>query len=236
MQVAAGVYGAACIKSENTVHNAVNLQGTVFFMRNTYNNKWKAAEIALLSGLAAVLVWGAMTLYRQDTLQEKLVRLHVIANSDSAADQEMKLRARDAVLEKATVLLEQSADREEALARLCAALPELETAARNACGGAYPVCASLEMAEFPQKEYDGFALPAGEYLALRVVIGEGAGRNWWCVVYPPLCTASCTEWEDTALRGGMDTEEVKLIAEQEGYVLKFRTMELWERLRQWMGK
>ena len=96
--------------------------------------------------------------------------------------------------------------------------------------------ASLEMAEFPRKEYDGFALPAGEYMALRVVIGQGAGRNWWCVVYPPLCTASCTEMEDAALRGGMDKEDVQLITEGDGYVLKFRAVELWERLRQWLGK
>ena len=92
------------------------------------------------------------------------------------------------------------------------------------------------MTEFPLKEYDGFALPAGEYLALRVVIGEGAGRNWWCVVYPPLCTAACTDLEDVAVQAGMDESDMKLITGQEGYVLKFRSLELWEQLRQWLGK
>ena len=74
---------------------------------------------------------------------------------------------------------------------LNAALPELERTAYDACGGAYPVHAALEMTEFPRKEYDGFALPAGEYMALRIIIGEGAGRNWWCVLYPGLCRTAC---------------------------------------------
>ena len=203
---------------------------------HTYINKWRPIELALLLALAAVLLGGAVSLRQQDELQEKLVRLHVIANSDSESDQAMKLRARDAVLAQATALLEQSSDRAEALERLRTALPQLEQAAYDACGGAYPVRASLEMAEFPRKEYDGFALPAGEYMALRVVIGQGAGRNWWCVVYPPLCTASCAEMEDAALRGGMDKEDVQLITEGDGDVLKFRAVELWERLRQWLGK
>ena len=133
-------------------------------------------------------------------------------------------------------MLEQSADRAEAMARLEESLPQLEKAAYDACGGVYPVEASLGMAEFPRKEYDGFALPAGEYMALRVIIGEGAGQNWWCVVYPPLCTASCTAWEDTARCGGMDEGDVKLMAEEDSFVLKFRAVELWERLRQRMGK
>ena len=149
----------------------------------------------------------------------------------------MKLLARDAVLTRAEAILRQASNREEAMEDLNAALPELERTAYDACGGAYPVHAALEMAEFPRKEYDGFALPAGEYMALRVIIGEGTGRNWWCVVYPPLCMASCTELEDTALRAGLDGDDVQLITEADsGYVLKFRAVELWERLRQWLGK
>ena len=197
---------------------------------------WKKLEIALLLALAATLLWGAASLHRQETLSRKMIRLHVIANSDSDADQALKLQVRDAVLARATELLTQSADMTDAWSRLEDALPALEQTASAACGGAYPVRAELAETEFPLKEYDGFALPAGEYLALRVVIGEGAGRNWWCVVYPPLCTASCTAWEDTARCGGMDEGDVKLMAEEDGFVLKFRAVELWERLRQWLGK
>ncbi|HCR50793.1 MAG TPA: stage II sporulation protein R, partial [Oscillibacter sp.] len=145
----------------------------------TYVTRWRPVELALLAALALALVSGAASLGRQDALQEKMIRLHVIANSDSASDQAMKLRARDAVLSRAEDILRQAADRPDAQARLRTALPELEQAAFDACGGSYPVRAELTMTEFPLKEYDGFALPAGEYLALRVIIGEGAGRNWW---------------------------------------------------------
>ena len=150
---------------------------------HTYINKWKPIEIAVLLALAVTLLVGAASLHRQDGLQEKMIRLHVIANSDSEDDQTMKLLARDAVLTRAEAILRQASNREEAMEDLNAALPELERTAYDACGGAYPVHAALEMTEFPRKEYDGFALPAGEYMALRVIIGEGAGRNWWCVVY-----------------------------------------------------
>ena len=197
---------------------------------------WKKLELAILLGLSVTLLWGAVSLHRQETLSRKMIRLHVIANSDSDADQALKLRVRDAVLARATELLTLSEDMADAWARLGTSLPDLERAASAACGGAYPVRAELGEAEFPLKEYDGFALPAGRYPALRVVIGEGAGRNWWCVVYPPLCTAACTDMERVAIDAGLSGDDVKLITEEDGYVLRFRAMELWQRLRQWLGK
>ena len=98
-------------------------------------------------------------------------------------------------------------------------------------GSHYPVEVRLETAEFPTKTYDGFALPAGEYLALRVLIGEAAGQNWWCVVFPPLCTAAAAEMGETAVAAGLSGEQVRLITEEEGYVLKFKCVELWQQLR-----
>ena len=86
---------------------------------------------------------------------------------------------------------------------------------------------------FPTKEYDGFTLPAGEYLALRIIIGEGNGRNWWCVVFPPLCTTAAAAVPASALAAGFDEEEVALVTEEnEGYVLKFKAMEWWEAIRE----
>ena len=126
---------------------------------------WKKLELAILLGLSVTLLWGAVSLHRQETLSRKMIRLHVIANSDSDADQALKLRVRDAVLTRATELLTQSEDMADAWARLDTSLPDLERAASAACGGAYPVRAELGEAEFPLKEYDGFALPAGRYPA-----------------------------------------------------------------------
>ena len=198
--------------------------------------KLKFFEIALLIGLAVFLTSGALALRTQDELADKVVRLHVLANSDSEEDQALKLRVRDAVLEQATAILEQSADRREAESRLRGQLLELERIAAKeiaAEGYDYPVTVNLENTDFPTKEYDGFTLPAGEYLALRVIIGEGQGRNWWCVVFPPLCTAASADVPASALAAGFSEEEVRLITEEsQGYVLKFKAVEWWETLKE----
>ena len=198
--------------------------------------KLKFFEIALLIGLAVFLTSGALALRTQDELADKVVRLHVLANSDSEEDQALKLRVRDAVLEQATAILEQSADRREAESRLRGQLLELERIAAKeiaAEGYDYPVTVNLENTDFPTKEYDGFTLPAGEYLALRVIIGEGKGQNWWCVVFPPLCTAASADVPASALAAGFSEGEVSLITEEnQGYVLKFKAVEWWETLKE----
>ena len=202
--------------------------------------RWKKWELALLLGLCAAMLWGAWSMQRQDALAQKMIRLHVIANSDSDADQALKLEVRDKVLDFTTTVLQRSADMEDAQVRLRKELTRIETIARReiaAQGYDYPVTAQLASAEFPLKEYDGFSLPAGEYMALRLVIGEGEGRNWWCVVYPPLCTAAAADIPQTAIQAGLTDDDVSLITgEDTGYVLRFRSVELWEQLRQWLGK
>ena len=198
------------------------------------SRRLKRVEIVLMVAAALVLMSGALALQTQDQLADKVVRLHVLANSDSEEDQALKLRVRDRVLERATELLEQSADRQEAEALLRGNLLELEYLAAEeiaAAGYDYPVTAELTDTTFPTREYDGFTLPAGEYLALRIVIGEGAGQNWWCVVFPPLCTTASADVPASALAAGLTQEDVNLITEEPGYVLKFKTVELWERLR-----
>lgn len=198
------------------------------------SRRLKRVEIVLMVAAALVLMSGALALQTQDQLADKVVRLHVLANSDSEEDQALKLRVRDRVLERATELLEQSADRQEAEALLRGNLLELEDLAAEeiaAAGYDYPVTAELTDTTFPTREYDGFTLPAGEYLALRIVIGEGAGQNWWCVVFPPLCTTASADVPASALAAGLTQEDVNLITEEPGYVLKFKTVELWERLR-----
>ena len=199
------------------------------------SNQLKWFEIALMLAAAAFLVTGALAHGTQQQLADKVVRLHVLANSDSEEDQAPKLRVRDAVLERTETLLEQSADRREAEGLLRGELLELERIAAEeiaAAGYDYPVTAELTDTEFPTREYDGFTLPAGKYLALRVVIGEGAGRNWWCVVFPPLCAAASADVPAAALAAGLDMEEVRLITEEDrGYILKFKAVEWWETLR-----
>lgn len=196
----------------------------------------KIWEIALLLGLAVVFASGAAATRTQDQLADKVVRLHVLANSDSVEDQALKLRVRDTVLAQATQWLEEAQDSRTAESLLRGRLLEVERLAAEEIqksGYDYSVTAEVAVTEFPTREYDSFTLPAGDYLALRIIIGEGSGQNWWCVVFPPLCTAAASDVPVTALAAGLSAEEVSLITEEDsGYVLKFKTVEFWEMLRQ----
>ena len=197
-------------------------------------NRVVALELALLLGLMAALAWGAGTVRTRQEISDKVVRLHVLANSDSKEDQALKYRVRDAVLGRITALVSTSADRGEAEGLIRGRLLELEELATKeiaAAGYDYPVSASLKELEFPTREYEGFTLPAGEYLALQIVIGEGEGQNWWCVVFPPLCTAAASEVSASAFAAGFSEGEVRFITEEEGYLLKFKTLEWLELLK-----
>ena len=193
-------------------------------------------EIALFVGIAAALLWGIGAVRTQQEISDKVVRLHVVANSDSEEDQALKLRVRDAILARTTALLEASEDRSEAEGLIRGQLLELEDIAVReitAAGYDYSVEARLAELDFPTREYESFTLPAGNYLALQVVIGEGEGKNWWCVVFPPLCTAAAEEVPASALAAGFSEEEVRLITEEDrGYVLKFKTLEWLEMLKE----
>ena len=188
---------------------------------------------ALLIALLVSFAWGTWADRTQQQLSDKVLRLHVLANSDSEADQALKRKVRDSVLETASAILADCPDRETAEQRLSAALPEIEDAARAriaAEGGKQTVTAELRPTVFPTREYEDFTLPAGEYLALRVVLGEGEGHNWWCVVFPPLCAETTSSLSQTAMAAGLTEEEVALITESDGYQLKFKAVELWEKL------
>ena len=199
-------------------------------------------ELALLLGTAIAALLGVWLDGVQSGLADKVVRLHVIANSDSEADQALKLQVRDAVLARAEGLVDAGADMEQVQGVLGGSLEQLARAGAQVVareGYSYSVTASLEQdVWFPTKQYTDFSFPAGRYTALRIVIGEGRGRNWWCVVFPPLCLGSVTETvADRALEGGLTDREVALITgEDEGYVVKFKAVELWERLKAWSGR
>lgn len=205
--------------------------------KKTTLRRW---ELALLLGVAAAALWGVRLDGEQAALADKVVRLHVLANSDTQEDQALKLAVRDAVLAATDGVVPPGAELEEAEQALTQALPAIADAGARVVGEqgySYPVTASLEHdVWFSTKEYTDFAFPAGEYTALRVTIGEGGGRNWWCVVFPPLCLGSVTEnTAETALEGGLEDREVSLITgEDEGYVVKFKAMELLEEFQGWL--
>ena len=189
-------------------------------------NKLKAVEAAMLIALCAALCVGTWAQGRQNAISGQLVRLHVIAASDNEREQALKLRVRDAVLEYLTPLLDGADGSAEAKRRISENLDGIARAAAERAEGR-GVTVTLGREKYPTRRYSGFALPAGEYDSLRVVLGAGEGHNWWCVVFPPLCTAAVSADE---LSEAMSRDSYAVITESEGYELRFRTLELWGEL------
>lgn len=186
--------------------------------------RFKRWEIALAISLL-VAVWMCIVPIRaQNRLADKIVRLHVLANSDAVEDQRLKLTVRDAVLQAA----EGVGQIDDTL------LYRLQEEAQRTVeteGYDYPVQVTREHCWFDTREYETFSLPAGYYDAVRVIIGEGAGRNWWCVIYPPLCTGVCEkDLADIGKEFSLSEEEISLICEEKGYIIRFRLADLWGKL------
>lgn len=164
----------------------------------------------------------------RDRISGAVLRLHVIANSDSAADQQIKLAVRDALLRESEALCaaqtkQQAARQTEALLQRFRHIAK-QTVAANGCGD--PVHVSLERASFPTRTYGGVTLPAGAYDALRVVIGAGEGQNWWCVMFPPLCLPAAQK--STSIEDVLDDEALSFAKQQPQYELRFWLLEQWE--------
>lgn len=167
-------------------------------------------------------------------LPRDVVRLHVVANSNGAGDQAVKLLVRDAVLEEAARWYQGAGSMEEASSQLCTHLQSIAGAARQVLreqGVDYSATAQMTEMYFPTRDYGDFRLPAGRYRTLRVTLGEGAGKNWWCVVFPSLCLPAATqeealltlpEGERQVVEGGQDVQ------------VKLKAVELWESLREWL--
>lgn len=172
----------------------------------------------------------ALSVQQQRGLAEKTIRLHVVANSDSNKDQTQKLRVRDAVLLRVEALTATCSTADEAFHALEQALPALQTAAcdtlrAEGCNAAVQV--TLTQESFATRRYDTFTLPAGVYPTLRVSIGHAKGRNWWCVVFPSLCTAATSEaMAQSAQVAGYEEDELELITGGETrYIFRFKTLE-----------
>lgn len=191
--------------------------------------KW---EIALLLALCFTLLAGTWAGAASSRVSEGLVRLHVIAASDDATEQAIKLDVRDAVLSYLEPKLDSAADIAGAEALIEANLGGIAAAAESAAQGR-EVNVTLGEEYYPTREYDTFSLPAGRYQSLRVTLGEGAGHNWWCVVFPPLCLTAA---ESEAAFEELDGETRAIISSDGGGVqFKFRLLELWGELMEFLG-
>ncbi len=183
-----------------------------------------SCALLFLTLIIAVVPTEAEAMIYEDT-----VRLHILANSDSEEDQALKLKIRDRLLLKYGESLGEAKDAEGAILLGEKLLSEIEADSEKwiaEYGCDYEVKATLTEEWYDTREYEDFTLPSGIYYSLRVIIGEGAGKNWWCVMYPPLCTDIATEpsVHDDAIFGYSDSE-VKLISGK-GYNIKFKSLEL----------
>ena len=183
---------------------------------------------AIAGGLVLCLTLSVCRLHGTcESVREDVVRLHILANSDSPEDQALKLKVRDAVLAASADWQEVAATPDEALALAEARLPQLQAIAEQTvaeAGYAYPVRAEVCRMYFTTRQYDSVTLPAGLYDAVRLSIGAGEGQNWWCVMYPPLCIGAATNptalWSDS---------QQKLVQGGGRYVVKFKVVEWVQR-------
>ena len=179
---------------------------------------------------------GLMPVHGEAEVYDSVLRLHVLANSDTDEDQALKLKVRDSILSASAPIMEGCETREEAIAALTSAIPTLTSAASETIqheGFDYPVRIELCEEDYPTKSYESFCFPSGEYLSLRVLIGDAAGQNWWCVLFPPLCLSAATDQSDTEeafIAVGLTDDQYKIITETDSstYQVRFKILETIE--------
>ena len=188
----------------------------------------------------AGMIWGTMVVKDKQTLRNELIRLHVVAASDSDEDQALKLRVKDAVVKSLQENMENLTDMEQAKAYLQEQLPKIEALATRVlleagCGDVATV--SLQPEEFTARVYDTFTLPAGIYESLRIIIGPGEGKNWWCVVFPTLCVgATVEEFEESAQCAGFSDMLTGALTGEEPYEVRFFVLDALGRLENFLHK
>lgn len=180
--------------------------------------------------LLAAFAWTGMVLADRRRLSSGLIRLHIVAASDSEEDQATKLLVRDAVIASLQNSVGACEDIEEAEKFLEEQIPAITVIANDVlrdCGSNDVAVVSLETEEFSTREYDTFTLPAGVYRSLRVTIGDGAGKNWWCVVFPTLCVgATAEDFEEIAAGSGFPESLTETLRQQDGYEVRFYLLDL----------
>ena len=193
-------------------------------------------KILLLSVITVLLLKGTNCLeliQKNQELKNGLIRLHVTANSDALSDQEIKYKVKDSIVDYLNPLMENLPDKETAIAFLQKELKNIEKIAEDVLkiyGIDYDASVTLQKETFDTRVYDTFSLPAGVYDSLRIQLGSGSGKNWWCVTFPTLCVPR-TEYEfaDAAVSAGFDRELVETISSTDDYEIRFFILD-------WLGK
>lgn len=166
-----------------------------------------------------------------ENISSEVFRLHILANSDSEEDQALKLKVRDDILSAGAKLFSSSESLDETI-KLCEDNIELfkntakECLRKNGCD--YNVDVYVDKEYFNTRKYDDFTLPSGIYNALKIVIGKGEGHNWWCVMFPAICLSGVT---DDKMNDYLSKDEQELINSDSKYEIRFKVVEIYEKLK-----
>lgn len=192
--------------------------------------------------LGISLVAGLFPVHGESEIYDTVVRLHVIANSDSDADQALKLKVRDEIIGIVSPAVEGCKNQTEAIAAIGEIRDQLQAAAEDVIAAeGYDYEVNIELGEeyYPTKNYESCAFPEGTYVSLRINIGEGEGQNWWCCLFPPLCLSAATPEddesnEDAFISVGLTPDQYKIITENDTpkYKIRFKFLEVFGKLFQ----
>lgn len=197
----------------------------------------KTFNIALVFALASAIFLSMANFNAScDDLRNNVLRLHIIANSDSKEDQALKLKIRDRILENSIIMFDDVIDIESAFKVTKEKLDDIEELANEVIkeeGFPYKATAEIGKSYFETREYDDFTLPAGEYNSLIIRLGKSSGKNWWCVIFPQICVGTATKGklEDTVSK---ESAEVAQTANR--YILRFKAVEIYEDIKKLISK
>ena len=181
--------------------------------------------------LALCLFCGFMPTEADHIIYDNTVRLHVLANSDSEHDQEVKLIVRDTVLKEVSTLLQNAETPDDAVSVLTENLDRIRLVCGEVLAGLgedLAVTVMLSEEKYPTRHYETMSLPAGTYKSLRIMLGAAEGKNWWCVLYPALCT-NVAKTEASLIKTGFSPEQIEVLTNGESpkYKIKFKILEIF---------
>ena len=194
----------------------------------------KKIKISICVSMIVAIIFSICSFAKtSQEIRSDVLRLHVIANSDSSVDQNLKIRLRDFLLEEGKSIFDGSVNVENAVKKIDPQIPALEKSAKEfiqTSGFDYDVKISLSREYFTTRTYETVTLPAGRYLALRVVIGAGEGHNWWCVMFPPMCVPAADKKDE--IENVFTEDEIKLVESSPKYEIRFKVVEICEEIKE----
>lgn len=197
----------------------------------------KRIKLSILFGLISTILLSVshFNVLCED-LRQNVLRLHIIANSDSVADQELKIKIRDEILLQTSDLFLNAENLQQAKEKVGGSLPKFEQIANEVIaknGFDYKAKARLDQSYFNTREYEEFTLPAGYYPSLIIELGEAEGKNWWCVVFPSVCIPAASKGD---LEDSVKVESANMAKQSSKYVMRFKTVEIYEKIKNFLNK